>query len=444
LSGGRVGYRYGEPAVDGVVRYHYAPYEGQAFLDAYRASRSALVATCSVGGVTLGGDVFVGEAIDRLRRQFEVHGRLGDSSGGSREEVGRVAMLWLALARRCAVDLKLRDLNCMMKLGDRISQVGVDGLDGEGRASANAAARLEIALVEEVRSWGRGGRRGPESVRSAGVRPQRRPSRGRNVRDGVGAARSFGMLVVSSSRSRAYIDVLARSGVLPRIVVYVSRGADDDGVRGEAASGFDNVTPVLQRLRDLGVETLRIAPADVNEPRVARAVADCDVELMVYSGSAGVKVKPALLRAGAEFLHVHGGRLPEQRGSTTCYYSLLEEGCCWAAVILLAERLDRGAVVAQRTYAPPQDRTAIDHGYDPLIRADLLASVLRRYVEHGLLPRLPQPVTGTMHYVMHPVLRHVAILAGAKGEIHDGAAALQSETARRRDEVASAACIPMT
>src|SRR5690606_27094649 len=105
---------------------------------------------------------------------------------------------------------------------------------------------------------------------------------------------------------------------------------------------------------------------------------------------------------GAELLHVHAGRLPQQRGSTTTYYSLLEEGVAWASAIVLAEQLDRGAVVAQRCYAPPEDGAMIDHEYDARIRADLLARVLRRYVQLGALPRLPQALSGVMHYVMHP------------------------------------------
>jgi len=224
------------------------------------------------------------------------------------------------------------------------------------------------------------------------------------------------MLLVNSSRSRAYLDALAAHGLLPAHVVLVSRGADDDAARGERVEPFDNITPIAQRLCALEIATTRIETNDINDVSVARAVSRAGVDVMVYSGPPGVKVAPSLLRAGVELVHVHGGRLPDQRGSTTSYYSLLAEDRCWASAIVMDAKLDRGAVIAQRAYDPPTDRTQMDHGFDPWMRADLLCRVMRRYVQLGALSRLPQPALGTMHYVMHPVLRHLAILNGAHAQ----------------------------
>jgi len=409
-------YRYGEHG--GAAErslYHYAPFEGQAFLDAYAAHRRAMIEACDGAGAC-GHDALLDERVaESLRKRFEVRGRLeGDA-------MRCAAQLWASLAHRSRPAGDVRDLNCMLKLGDRVSQLGIVRLDCAGRAWVRAAAALELDCVERLMRGGIEGARRLKSPNRVGVGGACR-LKSLNL-DGVERARScgraFGMVLVNASRSRAYVDVLARCGMRPACVVYVSRGADDDRASGEAVDGFDNVTPLAQRLRELAINTQRIETTDINDARVAQAISRAGVELLVYSGFAGVKVKPLLLRAGAELLHVHGGRVPAQRGSTTSYYSLLEEGCCWASVIVLTEELDRGAVVAQRAYAPPMDRTQLDHGFDPLMRADLLCRVMKRYVESGLLPRLAQPRLGTMHFVMHPVLRHVAILTGGR----DGAAA---------------------
>ncbi|MEI6842654.1 MAG: hypothetical protein WCK53_15405, partial [Methanomicrobiales archaeon] len=60
----------------------------------------------------------------------------------------------------------------------------------------------------------------------------------------------------------------------------------------------------------------------------------------------------------------------------------------------------------------PEPGIEIDHFYDNYIRADLLVNVLQKYSESG---RLPEPIIdtekGRMYYVIHPILKHIAILS---------------------------------
>lgn len=387
-------YRYGE---DGAT-YHYAPFEGEALLHAFAESRASLVARCLGAKMQLRGDI-ADAALDADRRAFEVRGRLADGA----EDAQSLARVWWALSKRAAARGDVRDLNGALKLGDRVTRVGVAGLDDTARAWVYGAVGFEREAIGVL-----GERRRLKS-------PSRAESR---ISIGApGALRGFGMLLVNSSRSRAYLDVLVANGMLPAHVVLVSRGADDDASSGEHVEQFDNVTPIASRLRELNLPVTRIETNDINEVRVARAVSGAGLDVMIYSGPPGVKVAPSLLRAGAEFVHVHGGRLPDQRGSTTSYYSLLAENRCWASAIVMNAKLDRGAVIAQRAYDPPLDRAQMDHGFDPWMRADLLCRVMKRYVQRGSLSRLPQPALGTMHYVMHPVLRHLAILSGVQARV---------------------------
>ena len=48
------------------------------------------------------------------------------------------------------------------------------------------------------------------------------------------------------------------------------------------------------------------------------------------------------------------------------------------------------------------------------IRADLLVRVLRNYQTTGTWPARPQRPGGQTFYIMHPVLRHIAILKTGK------------------------------
>ena len=57
-----------------------------------------------------------------------------------------------------------------------------------------------------------------------------------------------------------------------------------------------------------------------------RKLKEAGPEIIIYSGYGGVILKEKVLSQGKKFLHVHGGFLPQYKGSTTNYYSILNEG----------------------------------------------------------------------------------------------------------------------
>lgn len=225
----------------------------------------------------------------------------------------------------------------------------------------------------------------------------------------------IGLLAVDSSRSRAYIAALARADLIPARVVYL--GAPNMPPPDlPSVPYFDNDTPLLDSIRRLDIPCIAVTSTDVNAPDTVAAVRDCGMDVLIYSGPGGAILRRDMLDAGVRFLHVHSGLLPKYRGSTTVYYSLLIDHSCGASAIFLEDRIDTGPVLGIREYPPPDDRTTIDHGYDPYIRADLLVRVLREYVSKGEFVPKPQ-VAGPAetYYIMHPVLRHVATLSRTAG-----------------------------
>ncbi len=78
----------------------------------------------------------------------------------------------------------------------------------------------------------------------------------------------------------------------------------------------------------------------------------------------------------------------------------------------MSTHLSNGPVIRRRVYPAPEDGTTIDLYYDPLIRAELLVDVLGEYARNGEMPQEPQdPGAGETYYIIHPVLKHIAILS---------------------------------
>ena len=61
-------------------------------------------------------------------------------------------------------------------------------------------------------------------------------------------------------------------------------------------------------------------------------------------------------------------------------------------------------------FSLPDDLGSIDSVYDPYMRSVLLKHVLKRYVSGQELNVARQPRDGTTFHVIHPILKHVAMM----------------------------------
>jgi methionyl-tRNA formyltransferase len=160
-----------------------------------------------------------------------------------------------------------------------------------------------------------------------------------------------------------------------------------------------------------GWETEHCACGDINHEDISRHLEAHRPRLVVYSGYAGQLVKPHVLDLGFDFLHLHAGWLPDYKGSTTIYYSWLREGHCGVTALILDHDIHAGPIIARRRYPAPPQGVDVDLVYDSAIRADLLVEVLKDYGELETLRTQPNTDEGQTYYVIHPVLKHLALLS---------------------------------
>ncbi len=232
-------------------------------------------------------------------------------------------------------------------------------------------------------------------------------------------------LAADTSRSKAYAQTMAERGVHVSDTLIFKR---DDAVQNKVYkakngifSGEGKINGIL--LPDLSVPLVAscscisrrihfIDSETVNSPEIIELIRAIHPDLVVYSGYGGQIVGNGLLSLKIPFLHGHGGYLPDFRGSTTQYYSIIQEKRCGVSVILLTDDIDRGPVVAKKMYPLPDACVDIDHRYDNALRADLLTEVLERLgAGYRYTPEDQAGEEGGMYYVIHPVLKHLAILA---------------------------------
>jgi methionyl-tRNA formyltransferase len=240
------------------------------------------------------------------------------------------------------------------------------------------------------------------------------------------------MVAADTSRSRAYLQALIRHQMLPAYVLLLEASSDtplpgqllvDDEVApysldtkndfSWSEAQFDPTLPLIPLLKQYDIPFEVSANRDINDDAVIKIISERPESVFIFSGFGGVLLRNPILSTGKKFLHVHGGYLPAYKGSTTNYYSLLAENTMGASSLFLSEEIDSGPVLLRRSFPSPPDLTEIDHIYDSAVRAKVLVETLDSYRQTGEWRfELSNNTGGETYYIIHPVLKHIAIMAG--------------------------------
>tara|TARA_Y100001968_G_scaffold187014_1_gene171386 strand:- start:511 stop:1275 length:765 start_codon:yes stop_codon:yes gene_type:complete len=234
-------------------------------------------------------------------------------------------------------------------------------------------------------------------------------------------------LAANTSRSKAYAQAMEQAELGVSRTLILDKPLAEEGAEFPDVTNFQHEAEVF--LPDLNIPLAEtagricdqvdaIAYTGIKESGIKEYLLRLEPKLLVYSGYGGELVPGELLSLGIPFLHIHSGWLPQFRGSTTVYYSLLTEYRCGVSAILLEPQIDNGPIVARQHYAPPPPGLDVDHLYDNAIRADLLVQVLRDWQAKSVINPLHQnEVDSQTYYVIHPVLKHLTLLSLEKGII---------------------------
>lgn len=233
-------------------------------------------------------------------------------------------------------------------------------------------------------------------------------------------ADTFGFALYPGTRALAYLEAFERSGAFPAEVVCLSgapcvvAGLEDEARRyGYGTRYFPLDRDPKRWCRTRGIPLHILPRADINAPELCSHVEASPLTTWIFSGG-GILREP-VLSLGKRWIHVHPGRLPDFRGSTTFYYSLLAEGGLHATAFFMGSGIDDGPIVEEAAFranvrVEADQPLFMDYILDPHIRSLVLARLLARWKTTGTLEiRRNAPIGGEPYFIMHPLLRILAI-----------------------------------
>ena len=223
--------------------------------------------------------------------------------------------------------------------------------------------------------------------------------------------KDFSILLLNNNRSKSYLQNFLRRGHKPNHAIVM--GSEDaygstpsvmQAIEGYCCF-FDSGISVFDTLRKHGIPHTAMGHMDVNSPEVAACAGSIETSHIIYSGPAGVILRDGILNVGKTFVHAHPGLLPDFKGSTTMYYSMLikkEIGC---SVIAMNREIDGGDILHMKTFKIPKNPIDFDMVLDPIVRTESLLEWLDKS-DDQILPN----GEGDTYYIIHPVLKHLARL----------------------------------
>ena len=222
----------------------------------------------------------------------------------------------------------------------------------------------------------------------------------------------IGMILTPDSRSKAYLQKLLQNNLVLDEIIFMNNKKKNldynpNVIIQSQKNGFDISTSVEAILKSEKLSYKEFDFVDINHPSLINYLKKSHTDFFIFTGGGILRKK--ILESGPKFIHFHSGIVPFYRGSTTFYYSILNEKRCGVTAYIMDENLDTGDVILQKYFERPSHEY-IDEVYDAHIRSETLIEVLKRkLIQKGEFHK--QNHNGETYFIIHPVLKHIAILS---------------------------------
>src|SRR5574338_7902 len=223
--------------------------------------------------------------------------------------------------------------------------------------------------------------------------------------------KKIGIILTPDARSKAYLQKIIANKIRLDEFIFMNDGRLEDTYTDEEKNaaiqcGFDISESVTNTLKKHGVIYREFNFVDINHASLTEYLKKSEIDFYIFTG--GGILKKEVLASGPRFIHIHPGIVPQYRGSTCFYYSIINEDQCGVTVFIMDEGLDTGPVVYQQTFPKPNN-IFIDQVYDSHIRSESLIQVLKNNMLQKEIST-SKVSDGNTYFIIHPVLKHVAIL----------------------------------
>ena len=223
------------------------------------------------------------------------------------------------------------------------------------------------------------------------------------------------IILTPDTRSKAYITKIIKNKIKIDEIIFLDDQRKEKKfkkniIEESKKCGFDISKSVKNIINENNLMVKKFNFVDINNTKLIKYIKKSGVEFFIFTG--GGILKEDILNCKSKFIHFHPGIVPKYRGSTCFYYSILKENNCGVTSFLMDKNLDTGDIIYQKKFKKPSHEF-IDDVYDAHIRSETMLDVLNKKLLNKKKFR-KQSKEGDTYYIIHPILKHIAILSCIK------------------------------
>ena len=207
---------------------------------------------------------------------------------------------------------------------------------------------------------------------------------------------NFGFIGAPTSRSDIYLNIFKSSKLKPRLIILYSQS-------------FDKKT--YDKFINIFDEIIFVKSKSASSNKIKKEIEKSETNLFIYSGNPGEILNIQLFnKLKINFLHSHSGKLPEFKGSTTIYYSILSMKKIYCSTFIMNEKIDKGEIILVSEYPIPKKIKTIESDYDNKIRALNIVKVLKNNNKlKGIKKNYEKKYFRDTYFIAHPLIRSLVI-----------------------------------
>ena len=226
---------------------------------------------------------------------------------------------------------------------------------------------------------------------------------------------NLAFLCAKNSRSIAYFDILKKNNVLPSTIILLDVKKNYKHLKIKKNKFFNYNFDIEYFALKNKINLIKIKNAKINDPRCLQVTKNLKEKFIIYAANYGDILAEEYFTFKKKFIHVHPGKLPTYKGSTTYYYEILKKNSISYSVIFQNSKIDNGGIIYSCTYNLKKikvEKHKLDHVYDPYLRSIVLLNVILKLKKLKKLNSKKQAQKNSKtYYIIHPVLKHISILS---------------------------------
>ena len=206
----------------------------------------------------------------------------------------------------------------------------------------------------------------------------------------------FSMILSNNLRSYEYLKLLIKNQKYPKYIIYLDYKNNNKLKK-----------KIFSIIKKEKIKYKSFKANNIDKILIKKFLLNLKEKIIVYSGYAGKIVKSKNIFKQKMLLHSHSGKLPYYKGSTTIYYSLIQEKKIYCSTFVMNSNIDEGKILLIKRYPLIKNYKNLDN-YDNKIRAKNILETLDNF--SFLMSRRKRFNNNfSPYYIIHPILRYIAL-----------------------------------